>query len=353
MAGILNVAVIGAGLWGGQQARVFDSLSSTRLIGICDQDATRAAALAAEHQVPFTCQDHRELLDLPELQAIGIATPDFQHTALILDALAAGLHVLTEKPLAMTVEDAQKVHDAANASKGKLMVDFHNRVNPVITNAREKIQDGTLGRVIHASARLSNTLSVPCQMLSWADQSSALWFLGSHAVDALRFVLQDEVVRVFAVKRTGLLSSKGIDTDDVHISLLEFGNGTIVSLENSWILSDGNPQIFDFRIELVGETGQISLNPSHNAAFQLMDDTRTRYTDLLGITPSGPGRVGGFVHESIARFADSVLNDTPVLASARDGLRATQVLAAIEQSARSQQSVDINYSQDHDFSNNQ
>jgi predicted dehydrogenase len=68
----------------------------------------------------------------------------------------------------------------------KLMVDFHNRVNPPFVAARENVQNGTIGTPTYGYARLSNTTLVPLEMLTWADRSSALWFLGSHAVDIMR-----------------------------------------------------------------------------------------------------------------------------------------------------------------------
>src|SRR5579884_1455039 len=106
----------------------------------------------------------------------------------------------------------------------KLMIDFHNRVSPPVVAAREAIASGEIGRPVHFAARLNNTTFVPREMLSWAASSSALWFLGSHAVDALRFMTGDEVRRVQAVRRSGYLASQGVDTADVHLALLEFAS---------------------------------------------------------------------------------------------------------------------------------
>jgi predicted dehydrogenase len=332
--GPLKVAVIGAGMWGAQHAHVFSTLPQTELLAVCDLDIARAEAMAKSHGAPHSFTDHKALLALDEIEAVSIATPDFTHTPLILAALAAGKHVLSEKPLATTMADAMAIDAAARTSDRKLMVDFHNRVNPAFAAAREEIARGTIGRPIHASGRLSNTTFVPLEMLSWAGRSSALWFLGSHLVDALRFVLQDEVTRVFAMRADGHLRSLGVDTADVHLSMLEFSNGTIVTIENSWVLSPDNPQIFDLALNLVGDKGQIQLNPSHNGAYLQMTGEGVRYRDLFGVTPAGIGRVGGFVRESIARFVDAVRNDAPLLATVEDGLKVTRILTAIEESAR-------------------
>ncbi len=337
----LNIAVIGSGIWGNQHARVFSTLPNTRLIAVCDLQQDRADAMAKTYGADHTFTDHRDILNLENIDAVSIATPDFTHTPLIADALAAGKHVLSEKPLATTVDEAEIIYNAAQKSDRKIMVDFHNRVNPAIATAQKEIATGTLGKIIHGNGRLSNTTFVPLEMLSWADKSSALWFLGSHLIDTLRFILSDDVVRVFAMRRDGLLSSKGVDSADAHLSMLEFSKGTIVTIENSWVLSPDNPQVFDFGISLVGEKGQIQLNPSHNDAYYQITGQGLKYRDLFGVTPAGVGRVGGFVLESIARFVDAVLADAPLLATVDDGLKATRILAAIEDSARLRQPVDI------------
>lgn len=337
----IGVGVIGSGMWGAHHARVFSTLPDTRLIAVCDLVEAQARGLAAAHGVENVHTDHRALLETPGIDAVSIATPDFTHTPIILDALAAGKHVLSEKPLATNLNEAERIKAAAQASDRKVMVDFHNRVSPVFAAARDDIRDGQIGRPVHAAARLSNTTFVPLEMLSWSARSSALWFLGSHAVDILRFLLDDDVKRVFAMKARGTLQRKGIDTDDVHLSMLEFTKGTIATLENSWILSPDNPQVFDFTVDLVGDGGQLQLNPSHNGAYRSLSGSGMKYRDLFGLTPVGNRRVGGFVTESIARFVDAILDDQPVLASVEDGLRVTRILTAIEDSARSGRPVDI------------
>lgn len=329
----LRVGVIGAGLWGANHARVFATLPETELVAVCDTDAARAEQLAGEFGAGRSVADYRRLLDDPAIDAISIATPDFTHTPIIVAALDAGKHVLTEKPLATTTEEAEQIAAAASRARGKLMVDFHNRANPAIVALQQAVAGGEIGRPVHVAARLSNTTFVPLKMLGWASRSSALWFLGSHVVDALRFVLNDEIRRVYAVSREGVLKARGVATQDVHLSILEFATGTVASMENSWVLSEDNPMVYDFKLEVVGEKGQVLADPSHNGAVKRMLGGGLRYGDTAGILPTGTTRVGGFVLESIARFVDAVLRDAPLLAGVEDGLASTRVLAAIEASA--------------------
>jgi predicted dehydrogenase len=337
----LRIGVIGAGLWGGNHARVFTTLPETELVAVCDQDSSRAQAMADRAGGARVYTDYRALIADSHVDAVSVATPDFTHTPIILAALAADKHVLSEKPLATTLEEAEQIAAAAARSKAKLMVDFHNRANPVLVALHDEVAAGAIGRPVHGFAKLSNTTFVPLQMLSWAARSSALWFLGSHLVDVLRYVLGDEVKRVYAVARKGVLESRGVATHDVHLSMLEFARGTVVTMENSWILSELNPMVYDFRVDLVGEKGQLTGNPSHNGAITKMTGDALRFGDSIGVTPTGHARVGGFVLEAIARFVDQVLHDAPPLASLEDGLTATRILAAIERSAASGQPVDL------------
>ncbi len=331
----LKVGIVGAGLWGANHSRVFRTLPQTEVVAVCDISKERAEAMALKAEAASTYTNYEDLIADPAVEAVSIATPDFTHTPIILAALGAGKHVLSEKPLATTLEEAEAIAAAARRSSGKLMVDFHNRVNPAIVQVRQAVAAGEIGRPIHGYARLSNTVLVPLKMLSWASKSSALWFLGSHVVDVLRFVLADEVIRVFSVSRRGVLSGRGIESPDVHLSTIEFSKGTAVVMENSWILAEDNPMIFDFKIELVGDKGQIQADPSHNGAIRRLTGQGLKYSDLLGIAPTGRTRVGGFVLESIARFVDAVLDGAPLLAGVEDGLAATRVLAAIERSVAS------------------
>ncbi len=337
----LNVAIIGAGLWGRNHATVFSTLPQTHIRAICDVDRGRAEATAKEFKADQACTTIDEVLALSDVDAVSVATPDATHTKLILAALEAGKHVLSEKPLATTVEEAEAVAAAAEAAPGRLMVDFHNRVNPAFVGAKNAIDEGRIGQPIHITGRLSDTVFVPFEMLSWAAQSSALWFLGSHLVDILRFLTGQEVTRVYAVKHHGFLAGKGVDTDDVHLSTLEFSGGTIAQIENSWVHPADGPSVYDLKCEIFGTAGALQIDVSHNGGLRFLTGKGMSYGDLVGVTPTGVGRVGGFVMEAIARFVDAVMHDAPLLADANDGLRVTRVLAAIEQSATSGQPVDL------------
>jgi predicted dehydrogenase len=339
----VGFGVIGTGIVGGAwHAHVYSHLPQSRLVAVCDLNEERAAEVAQKYGAQDVYTDYRELLQNPEIQAVSIATPDFAHREIAVAAAEAGKHILVEKPLATTVEDAEAIVAAAKKAGVKLMVDFHNRVSPPLATAKQSIEKGDIGQPAYIYARLSNTTFVATQMLPWASDSSALWFLASHTTDLAHWLLDDEPRRVYAVSRSGILKDMGVDTEDFHIAIVEFKKGAVVTLENAWILPETEPMVFNFKLEVLGSKGSLYVNTSDHRAVQKFTGESASLPDILGITFDGESpRMTGFVLEAIARFVDAVVEDAPVLASGEDGLLVTRVLTAISESARSGQPVDL------------
>ncbi len=338
----VGFGVIGAGIVGGAwHAHVYSRLPGARLVAICDLDARRAAEVAAACGGAAVYTDYRELLARPDIAAVSIATPDFAHREVAIAAADAGKHILVEKPLATSVADAEAIVAAARRAGVKLMVDFHNRVNPPFVEARRSMRAGEIGRPTYIYARLSNTTYVPTQMLAWASKSSALWFLASHTVDLAHWLLNDEPRRVYAVSRSGILQELGVDVPDFHAAIVEFRSGAVANLESAWILPQSAPNVFDFKVEILGSAGAISVNASDHRVVETFTADRARLPDVLGYLDGESPRVHGFVLEAIARFVDTVVDDRPLLATGEDGVRVTRVLAAIIESAASGQAVEL------------
>jgi len=339
----VGFGVIGTGIVGGAwHAHVYSRMPKSKLVAVCDLNEQRAQETAKKYGVKKVFTDYRQLLADPEIKAVSIATPDFAHREIAVAAAEAGKHILVEKPLATTVEDAEAIVKAAKKAGVKLAVDFHNRVNPPFANAKQSVASGELGRPAYIYARLSNTTFVATKMLPWASKSSALWFLASHTMDLAHWLLGDEPTRVYAVSRSGILKEMGVDTQDFHVAIVEFKGGAVATLENTWILPETEPMVFNFKFEILGSKGSIYVNTSDNRTIEQYTSKSASLPDVLGITFSGDSpRMSGFVLESIARFVDAVADDQPVLASGDDGLIVTRTLVAISESAKTGRPVDL------------
>ncbi len=340
----VGFGVIGTGIVGGAwHAHVYHHMPRADLVAVCDLNEGRAREIADKYGVPHVYTDYRDLLAREDIAAVSIATPDFAHREIAVAAASAGKHILVEKPLATTVEDAEAILAAVDEAGVKLMVDFHNRVNPAFMTTRQAVQMGDLGDLKYIYARLSNTTFVPTQMLPWASQSSALWFLASHTLDMSCWLLEDKPRRVYAVSRSGVLREKGIDTQDFHVAIVEFEKGAVVTLENSWILPETEPNVFNLKMELLGSDGAMYLNTSDNRTVEKYTREEVSLPDTLGFTlDADSARLSGYVLEAIARFVDAVVDDAPVLATGEEAALVTRVLVAIEESARTGQPVELN-----------
>jgi len=338
----VRFGIIGTGTWGHVHAETYANHHRASLAAVCDLDEERARKTAALFGASKVYTDYQQMVADPEIDAVAVVTPDFAHRDPIVAAARAGKHVIVEKPLATTREDLECIRQAVTAAGVQLMVDFHCRWCPPLVVARNDIENGILGDIVSAYLRLNDTLYVPLKMLSWAARSSILWFLGSHTVDALRYLLNDEVVRVYSVSRSGVLRARGVDVPDIYQSILEFRNGTVATIENQWIVPDTNPGYNDFKVNILGSKGMFNMDLTHNQMIERYLTDRCDRPDVI----DGPlihGRHVGFVYESIKHFVDCVADQKQVASTLEDGIRVSQVILALMESASRREPVEVTY----------
>ena len=181
----LGIGVIGVGLWGENHLKVYKDNPNCRVIGISDMNERRAEEIAKKYNVKIWSKDYRALLDNKDIDIVSIVVPDFEHYKPVCQAAEAGKNILVEKPLATDLEEAQKMVQVCKKNRVKIMVDFSNRWNPAFVNVKNAIVEGELGRLLHCSMILNDTIFVPTVMLKWAELTKVVHFIGSHAIDLL------------------------------------------------------------------------------------------------------------------------------------------------------------------------
>lgn len=342
----IGYAVIGAGIWGNLHLRTLQDDPRVRLVAVCDINEDLGKKVANEYQIPYYYTSYEEMLKNPEIEAVSVATPDFAHGGPALAVAQAGKHLLCEKPMAMTIDESLKIIRAANETKIKFMVDFHNRWSPPFYIVYENLREGKLGKPRYAYFRQNDTMYVPLKYISWGSKSSVLWFLGPHCIDSIRWLFDDEVEEVYGVSREGLLKKKGVDTPDFYTYIMQFKNGGVATMENSWIVSEQNPTIYDLKLQLQCEEGTVFLDPSHSRMIEIYRDAASKgwddivYPDTM-VNPTVFGKVVGLATESIRHFVDCVWNDKTPLVGGIDGLRATEIIVAVEESAKTNRPVKV------------
>ncbi len=335
----IGFGVIGTGTWGELHCRVYSTTQGAELAGVADLVPEKAESVAQAYgALHYT--DYRDLLANDLIKAVSITTPDFAHADIAVAAAEAGKHILVEKPLATTVQDCERIIAAARASGVKLMVDFHNRWSPPFYKAWESIRRGEIGEVQYAYYRLSDTIYVPTEMLPWAGRSTVQWFIGTHSLDTVRWLLGDEVKRLYSVARSRVLKGMGIDTPDYYQTTLEFASGATAVVENGWILPNTTPNIIDLKCEIVGSKGALYLDTSHARILEKYTETEAKYPDTM-VMPDVHSEQKGFAADSIRHFIDCVLHDQQPRVTGHDGLIVTQLIQAIEESVSTGNPVEL------------
>ena len=203
----VSIGIVGAGLWGRNHALALTTHHRARVALVCDLDEARARRAAETFGCAWTTS--LDEMAASDVTAVTIATPDHLHRDPAIAMLAAGKHVLVEKPLATTVADGRAMVEAAERAGVHLMVDFHARWHPLFMGAKGYVERGELGSPVMAYARLSDTIHVPTEMLSWGGQSGPEWFLFPHTMDIVRWLFEREPVEVYAKGHRGVLDGDG------------------------------------------------------------------------------------------------------------------------------------------------
>ncbi|MBI3944489.1 MAG: Gfo/Idh/MocA family oxidoreductase [Armatimonadetes bacterium] len=327
MKDTLNVAVVGTGLWGRTHLLAYRQHPRVNLQRVCDVDPERAARAAAEFG-GTACADYQEIAGDEQIDAVSVATPDFLHCQVVLAMLKAGKHVLVEKPLATETGEAREMAQAARAAGKYLSVDFHNRWNPPVAAAKERIRSGSFGEPVMASARLANTLRVPRQMLSWAGRSGPQWFLFPHIVDMICWLFDRQAVRATASGHKGILQSMGINAYDAIQALVEFEDCS-ATFETTWVIPETYPLAVDFNVTLFGSGERIGLSPLAAS----MDVAGAKHAwPVTGAQQEIHGTLIGWQFLPIWHFADSLLAGRAPMCPAEEGFHNTAIIRAIEQS---------------------
>lgn len=219
----LNVAIIGGGNMGRHHARVFSELKGVNLVGVCDTDETRAKALADKYgATPYT--DYDAMFQKEDIDAVSVAVPTFLHHKVAMDVLEHGAHILLEKPIAATLEEAQEIIDAAREKQKTLMVGHIERFNPAVRRLRELVDAGRIGDIV--SINIKRVGGIPPQ----TKNANVIMDLAIHDIDISNSLLGEYPTKVLGHKTKNRVADQ---EDTAHI-LLNYPKASTF-IEVNWV----------------------------------------------------------------------------------------------------------------------
>jgi UDP-N-acetylglucosamine 3-dehydrogenase len=304
----------------------------TDLVGVAGLgiNADLAEEAAGWYNVPYYA-DYRELLAWQNLAGVYVGTEPTRHLEVVAEATAHGRHVLCEKPIALTLEEADEIIRLAQEAGVKLMVPFNPRFQLPLMKVKAALESGEAGELVSVFAikygKLPTKIPGPADYGWLIDPKQAggggFLDIGIHAVDGLRWLAGSEARRVYAHVGTALC--KDLPVDDLGLITIEFENGVIGALSAGWANPDSYPTWLDVRFEVLTTKGAFLIDsPYHEYWCYGPERAERQYWWRRD--------VDGLVNE----FARALLEDREPAISGEDARAAlTIALAAYESSASS------------------
>jgi predicted dehydrogenase len=327
-AATLRVAVIGAGQIARRGHLPGYQKCGAQIVALCSRPETDLTIIAAEYGIERICYDWRGLLRAGGFDAVSICTPPALHSEMAVACARSGYHVLVEKPMALSEAQCMAMIDAADQANTLLMVAHNQRFVAHHRQAKAILQSGRLGRSYLAHTVFGHggpELWSPTN--DWyfdpaAAGNGVLYDLGSHKLDLLRWLLDQEIVEICAMAET---FEKATSASDTVAGLVRFSGGTLATFHASWALRPG----WDNGLTLRCERGVIEVPTEANEAVRILEQLPTGQVKESTYTADASDPSGWFA--SVAAFAAAVQNGRPSPVSGRDGLATMQaVLAASE-----------------------
>ena len=284
--------------------RALTESDDAHVIGVHDAEPEYTRWIRQDFGVPYVA-DADELVDDPEVDAVVVCSANADHRGHVELAATHGRHVLCDKPIATTLDDAQAMVAACAAADVQLHIAFVSRFLPVVGRARRAVRDGRLGELIGLVGGNRGRPPLPPQYPPWitdpvAAGGGALIDHSVHVSDAMRHVSGLEVAEVSA-EAGALLWDCGVD--DVAILLLRFTNGAVGSVDPSWSVPADHPWDYDFFLRVVGTEGSLDITDTAGS---------------LHVVTSRDGGPRGLRHASFAEDPDRGMIEA-FLASVRSG----------------------------------
>ncbi len=349
----LKVGIIGTGSISESHIAGYLKNSNVELYAFCDLNEQRLRYMADKYGIKHTFTDMNEMLSLKEIDAVSVCTWNSAHAPCTIAALNAGKHVLCEKPMSVSAEDARAMKEAADKNNKLLMIGFVRRYGNDCKILKEFIDTDYFGDIYYAKATYLRRKGNPGGWFGDKSRSGGgpLIDLGVHVIDLVRFLLGNpKPISVYGATFHKLADRKNIkgkkfyqassatendicDVEDLATAMIRFDNGAVLSIETSFSL---NIKKDEGKIELFGTKGGAKLNPELEIYNEIND-----YLSNITLDAETSLSFDGLFENEINHFVACLTEGTACLSPAQDGIDIMTILDAIYESAKTGHEVII------------
>ena len=335
----INVGVIGTGWCGGIRANTCASSALVGELHIAEVDVERLREVQKETNPTFATNDYHELISNDDIDAIMVSTtPETTHYPIARESLLAGKHVLLEKPLALTLHEADELIKLARDRDLKFTVGYSQRFNPKFAYIKKSLEEGTIGTPVsalisrHISRKLGDKIGGRIKLSPAAMEAT-------HDIDIVLWCLEPaRPIRVYSQVVSKVMNpTHGVD--DCQWIVVTMDDGTVFTIGAGWILPPAYPNFSSTWVEFVGSEGALIVDDSHR-------DTvlTTMKGGIVHPMSTMPGESVGHVYAGpmdaeTVYFLESVSYDRPVLVTAEQARRVMELYIAADLSAERNDAV--------------
>ena len=342
---ILNFVLVGCGRIAKRHSELLGhgQIHNARLVAVCDLVPAKAAKIAGEFSVPsFT--DMHEMMRSVDIDVVVVLTESGKHAEQVVALAAYGKHIVVEKPMALTLDDADAMIRACDASGARLFVVKQNRFNVPVLKLRQALEAGRFAKLVLGTVRVRW-----CRPQSYYDQDAwrGTWALdggvltnqASHHVDLLEWMMGD-VDSVFAMSSTALAK---MEAEDTAVVTLRFRNGALGIIEAT---TAARPTDLEGSISVLGEGGTVEIGGFAVNKMKVWKFGNPEVDDdeVMEKYSVNPPNVYGFGHQAYyEHVVKSIINDTRHLVDGLEGRRSLELINAIYESVETGREVPLRF----------
>ena len=342
----LRFGLIGCGRISPRHAKVLTELPGARLAAVCDTQPERARALAEAHGVPWFAT-YEEMLERAPLDVVCVLTPSGDHARPAIAAARAGCHVVVEKPMALTLDDADAMIRTAAERNVKLFVVKQNRYNSAVQRLREALDAGRFGKLVMGTVRVrwcrrQEYYDQDAWRGTWALDGGVLANQASHHIDLLEWMMGDPA-SVVAMTATRLVK---IETEDTAAALIRFRSGALGIVEAT---TGTRPKDLEGSLSIMGERGTVEIGGFAVNEMKVWQFSKPLPGDdeIAGSSQSPPD-VYGFGHAKfLANVVACIRDGRPALVDGLEGRRSLELILALYESVETKREVQLRFEPRH------